>query len=698
MAHQDDPLIVLYSFPHPIGGPGIGWTAWNQVTELVEAGHIVHLVTAAVARPIAGLASQTTTLSVRDRRIRPRLIGKRRAAWWHDVRAAARVKDVFPDVVHAWPGASAKTLLAATQVGIPAFREAPNTHTAHAYDVVAAEIESLGDSSLGRTAHTFDRRNLAREQQEWETATAILAPSDVVAETFLARGFPPEQILRHRYGIRPTGPPPTPRDADAGRDLTVCFVGRAEPRKGLHHALRAWSNSTTSRSGRFLIFGVPVEGYRELLVDLADLPGVEWRGFTSNPSAAYDEADVLLLPSVEEGSALVTYEAQARGCVPLVSRAAGALMTDGTHGLLHDAGDHVTLTAQLDLLDGDREMLTRLSAACIDHIDELTWERASETLVHAYRSVLERPRFRTSAKTSQLTVAICTRDRPAMLRRALKAVVEAGPADIDIVVVDSASLTPETEQVAREFDVTFVRTEVPGLSIARNVALRATTRPFILFTDDDCIPEPGWAEVAVRHFRAPRVGAVTGRMLDHSLTGQAATFPPVKHVSKTHQGIDAGHGAVMAFRRELLTRLGGFDEVLGAGRAMAGAEDLDALCRVISAGATIVNDQRCVVKHSHTREGDELERLARGYAAGLGGMLRKWWHIHPFEAARLSVIVVRRAVAQIIRADTRRARAVHAGVLLTGARHALARSFPSVVGEVFVEDSSRPVPLISPPH
>ena len=56
-ARGGERISILYSFPHALGAPGIGWTAWNQVNELVRAGHDVHLVAASIARPVHGLAS-----------------------------------------------------------------------------------------------------------------------------------------------------------------------------------------------------------------------------------------------------------------------------------------------------------------------------------------------------------------------------------------------------------------------------------------------------------------------------------------------------------------------------------------------------------------------------------------------------------------------------------------------------------------
>ena len=58
-------------------------------------------------------------------------------------------------------------------------------------------------------------------------------------------------------------------------------------------------------------------------------PSVEEVGHVADPGALMRGFDVLVLPSLEEGSALVTYEARACGCVLAVSDRSGAACTDG---------------------------------------------------------------------------------------------------------------------------------------------------------------------------------------------------------------------------------------------------------------------------------------------------------------------------------------------------------------------------------
>jgi glycosyltransferase involved in cell wall biosynthesis len=382
-ARDGERISILYSFPHVFGAPGIGWTAWNQVNELVRAGHRVHLITASMSRPVDGLASLEMSLSLAGRRIPHRALGRDRALAWHDRVAARRVVGRQPDVVHVWPLGGVRTIAAAARLGIPSFREVPNTHTGNAYEVVARESARLGLTPRAGSSHAAHPVRLATEEREWATATALLVPSDAVAETFLARGFPPSRLRRHQYGCTPSAPISRPAPIPLS-GLIAVFLGRVEPRKGLHTALDAWLASTASEHGKLLVFGAIDDEYRAVLAERLAHPSVELRGVTSAPMHELERADVLLLPSVEEGSALVTYEAQVAGAVPLVSTAAGAMLEHDVHGLLHEPGDVATLAAQLDRLDADPETLRRLRRGAMAHAPELTWAAASRRLVEAY--------------------------------------------------------------------------------------------------------------------------------------------------------------------------------------------------------------------------------------------------------------------------------------------------------------------------
>ena len=98
--------------------------------------------------------------------------------------------------------------------------------------------------------------------------------------------------------------------------------------------------------------------------------------------------DALVLPSVEEGSALVTYEARACGCVLVVSDRTGAVATDGVDAFVHAARDQDALTGHLRTLATDPERLRPMRAAALDAAGELTWSDAGRVLADVYAAAL----------------------------------------------------------------------------------------------------------------------------------------------------------------------------------------------------------------------------------------------------------------------------------------------------------------------
>lgn len=392
---------VLYSFPLRFGLAGIGTTAWNQVAELVKKGLRVTLFCGSCERPVPGIHRVVETMRVGPIPIPYRLIGNARAFRFHDWKVAQEISraaakgDGGYDVVHCWPLGSLATLRAARRCGTASVLERPNTHTAFAYEAVAREHEKLGLPVDRSHSHSFNAERLRIEEAEYACADILACPSEFVAQTFLARGVEPARIGRHRYGYDPGrfSPGPAP---DASRPLTLLFVGSCEPRKGLHYALEAWSRSSASSEGRFIICGSFVPGYRDKLAHLLSAPGVEDRGYLRDVSGVMREADALVLPSVEEGSALVTYEARACGCILLVSDATGAVVEDGRSGFVHHAGDVDTLSQQMSLLASDRGRLLAMRSSSIEGLPELTWATGCELLYGLYKRAIQQGKTRTS--------------------------------------------------------------------------------------------------------------------------------------------------------------------------------------------------------------------------------------------------------------------------------------------------------------
>jgi glycosyltransferase involved in cell wall biosynthesis len=255
-------------------------------------------------------------------------------------------------------------------------------------EVVQQECESLGTGLPPGHEHAYNARKLRHEEEEYRMASYLLCPSDFVSKTFLDRGYPREKLIRHSYGFDHTLYYPAGRPRYANRGLTMLFVGGCAPRKGLHYALQAWLQSPAHCDGTFLIAGAFVPGYAEILSGMLEHPSVRVLGHRKDVPELMRASDILVLPSIEEGSALVTSEARGSGCVLLVSEATGAECKHMENALVHRPGDTATLARHITMVHEDRSLLERLRSESLRTVKEITWSAAGVRLLQVYRDIL----------------------------------------------------------------------------------------------------------------------------------------------------------------------------------------------------------------------------------------------------------------------------------------------------------------------
>lgn len=400
---------AVYSFPLRLGADRICYTAWQQVNGLAAAGAELIVFPASLGRPVPANVRVRPTLARGKFRVPYRVIGTIQAVALHDWIVARRIEKLAGqiDIVHTWPLGALETLKTAKRLGIPTVLERCNAHTRYAMEVVAEECCRLGVTLPKGHEHAYNAKKLQKEEEEYALADRLLCPSDFVVKTFLDRGYPREKLARHQYGFdeKRYHAGDEPRGNEGG--LTVLFVGVCAVRKGVHYALEAWLRSCASKQGTFLIAGQFLPAYREKLASMLAHPSVQVLGHRSDVPELMRKSDILVLPTLEEGSALVTSEARASGCVLLVSEAAGAVCRHMENALVHCVGDVAALAQHFTMLHNDRALLKRLRTASLATVSELTWSAASRVLLDAYRETIAACEQRTTDENRQWREGTC---------------------------------------------------------------------------------------------------------------------------------------------------------------------------------------------------------------------------------------------------------------------------------------------------
>ena len=240
----------------------------------------------------------------------------------------------------------------------------------------------------------------------------------------------------------------------------------------------------------------------------------------------------------------------------------------------------------------------------------------------------------------RISVIICTRDRPAHLRECLRSLERLSERPEEILVVDNASRTSETREVASEFPgIRYIFEPRPGLDLARNTGFRHSSGEIIAYTDDDVVVHSDWIKRLRHGFAEPSVWAVTGPALPAALATEAQmAFETFWRFDRGYQPIlftpefarqtrsrgtptwTIGAGANMALRRQAFLLVGGFDERLDVGAAGCGG-DSELWYNLLSRGKSCRYEPGAVVFHCHRSDWKSLESqifyYMRGHVAAL---------------------------------------------------------------------------------
>ncbi|MBI5815252.1 MAG: glycosyltransferase [Nitrospinae bacterium] len=166
----------------------------------------------------------------------------------------------------------------------------------------------------------------------------------------------------------------------------------------------------------------------------------------------------------------------------------------------------------------------------------------------------------------------------------------------EVIVVDDGS-TDATGEIARKFPIKYIRQDNAGPATARNRGAKEAAGEIILFTDSDCVPEPGWIEQMTRPFADPAVVAVKGAY-GAGQEGLTARFAQVEfeerfEMLKKAESIDMVDTYSAAFRSSDFRETGGFDQSF----PHANNEDTDLSYKLSAAGKKMVFNPDAKVKH-----------------------------------------------------------------------------------------------------
>lgn len=288
------------------------------------------------------------------------------------------------DVFNGWTGSSLFSIRAAHRRGIPCVLQTGSAHIVCQAELLRDEAARFG--AVERITHP---RVIARAVQEYRETDVIVVPSLFVYQTFLDQGVPEDKLVLVPWAAVSVVDAPGIREV-RDEPVTALFVGGCSLRKGIPYLLQAARIIGPEVNVRMVGPQNP-----RLISHLGGLPPNVKAVGVKRGDALQDEfrrADIFILPSVEDGSALVTLEAMLASLPVVVSDQAGAaLVEDGFSGYIVKARDAEAMAERILVLARDPGARARFGAAALAAAAPRTTDVYGEELTRlVYRPLMAR--------------------------------------------------------------------------------------------------------------------------------------------------------------------------------------------------------------------------------------------------------------------------------------------------------------------
>jgi glycosyltransferase involved in cell wall biosynthesis len=276
------------------------------------------------------------------------------------------------DVAYFWPSISYETTKIVHNHNKPIFFEIVNSAERQAKSILDNAYFRLGLEPQ----HSISAETIQEEEEKIKLVDFLFCPSPTVVQSFQEIGVSEDKLLLTSEGWSPERFPYYQLDKPPSEEVNVLFLGFACVRKGIHLLLQAWEKAEIK--GKLTIFGAIEPVIAQSCSDLLKRSDVVHCHYAWDYSAAYAEADFFAFPSLEEGSALVIYEAMGHGLPILASPVGGGgIVRDGIDGIIIPPYDTDAWVEGLRKLSNSPDLRAKMRTAARQRALEFTWPQVA---------------------------------------------------------------------------------------------------------------------------------------------------------------------------------------------------------------------------------------------------------------------------------------------------------------------------------
>ncbi len=334
-------------------GYGIGNTSLQSINQIRNAGYLKQLITGDdISIPSTDSILHNNTF---------------------DVLASIRIKPPI-DIGHFWGHMAYSQILKTHNLNAKTIVERASSHITWQNQIMVEEFKRVGYNS--QPIHPW---SIKKQLAEYKETDFVTVPSQFAYDSFLGEKYPEEKLLLNPYGVDTEKFKPMKIESDG--KFRALFIGANWIRKGLYDAEKAWADLKL-KNAEFIIRSGASE-FPDINYDT--IKRVKW---FDSVVETYNKADVFILPTLEEGNALVISEAGACGTPSITTYNSGTWL-DEKSCLFVPIHDIDALKEKIQYAYDNRDVLKKMGKEARKISEKNTWESYGKRLISNYEKIVE---------------------------------------------------------------------------------------------------------------------------------------------------------------------------------------------------------------------------------------------------------------------------------------------------------------------
>lgn len=369
--------------------------AFDLASALLRAGHDVHLLTNARASAVAARFPLERTARFRRHFVLAHaarvMAGGEPPAFME-----ARLKQMFgrwaarkhisyaSDVIHCWSGVAEESLRACGPGCIGTLARG----SAH----IRAQRQLLEEEEVrsGRKLEKPSDWIVEREEREYDLARVIVVPSEFARRSFAEQGVDAGRIAVIPLATRARGFSAASEMIEAraqrirsGAPLRVLYVGMLSYRKGMHDLLAVMQQLSGLMD--FRLVGPLLPECKDFAGQAGSVARIDAAVPESSLPDVYAWGDVFLLPTIEDGFAVVLAQAQAAGLPIITTTNSGGpdIIAEGGQGFVVPVRSPDAIVDRLHWCNDHREELAQMVEALHANPPRRDWDDVARDFMKA---------------------------------------------------------------------------------------------------------------------------------------------------------------------------------------------------------------------------------------------------------------------------------------------------------------------------